>query len=160
MIIEMDVLRMLAMKVGNLHEERSVPLWQSAAVQVIQQGAVYILIPIGMIAAIAIATILITSWTYQKSGELMELKLQAQQLQRENEQLRVQISKLERRNGFIRRRRNIGNGGTITYSLRESKRSGRKGEPSIIALMRGRRTFVRRPHCYLSNKAVQCRTVQ
>ena len=106
MIIEMDVLRMLARKVGNLHEERSVPLWQSAAVQVIQQGAVYILIPIGMIAAIAIATILITSWTYQKSGELMELKLQAQQLQRENEQLRVQISKLERRNGFIRRRRN------------------------------------------------------
>ena len=95
MIIEMDVLRMLARKVGNLHEERSVPLWQSAAVQVIQQGAVYILIPIGMIAAIAIATILITSWTYQKSGELMELKLQAQQLQRENEQLRVQISKLE-----------------------------------------------------------------
>lgn len=93
MIIEMDVLRMLARKVGNLHEERSVPLWQSAAVQVIQQGA--ILIPIGMIAAIAIATILITSWTYQKSGELMELKLQAQQLQRENEQLRVQISKLE-----------------------------------------------------------------
>lgn len=53
MIIEMDVLRMLARKVGNLHEERSVPLWQSAAVQVIQQGAVYILIPIGMIAAIA-----------------------------------------------------------------------------------------------------------
>lgn len=95
MIIEMDVLRMLARKVGNLHEERSVPLWQSAAVQVIQQGAVYILIPIGMIAAIAIAIILITSWTYQKSGELMELKLQAQQLQRENEQLRVQISKLE-----------------------------------------------------------------
>ena len=44
MIIEMDVLRMLARKVGNLHEERSVPLWQSAAVQVIQQGAVYILI--------------------------------------------------------------------------------------------------------------------
>lgn len=48
-----------------------------------------------MIAAIAIASNLITSWTYQQSGELMELRLQAQQLQRENEQLRVQISKLE-----------------------------------------------------------------
>jgi len=95
MIIEMDVLRMLARKVGNLHEERSVPLWRSAAVQAVQQGAVYVLIPIGMIAAIAIASNLIASWTYQQSGELMELKLQAQQLQRENEQLRVQISKLE-----------------------------------------------------------------
>lgn len=95
MIIEMDVLRMLARKVGNLHEERSVPLWRSAAVQAVQQGAVYVLVPIGMIAAIAIASNLITSWTYQQSGELMELKLQAQQLQRENEQLRVQISKLE-----------------------------------------------------------------
>ena len=92
MIIEMDVLRMLARKVGNLHEERSVPLWRSAAVQAVQQGAVYVLVPIGMIAAIAIASNLITSWTYQQSGEL---KLQAQQLQRENEQLRVQISKLE-----------------------------------------------------------------
>lgn len=91
MIIEMDVLRMLARKVGNLHEERSVPLWRSAAVQAV----VYVLVPIGMIAAIAIASNLITSWTYQQSGELMELKLQAQQLQRENEQLRVQISKLE-----------------------------------------------------------------
>ena len=91
MIIEMDVLRMLARKVGNLHEERSVPLWRSAAVQAVQQGAVYVLV----IAAIVIASNLITSWTYQQSGELMELKLQAQQLQRENEQLRVQISKLE-----------------------------------------------------------------
>ena len=154
MIIEMDVLRMLARKVGNLHEERSVPLWQSAAVQVIQQGAVYILIPIGMIAAIAIATILITSWTYQKSGELMELKLQAQQLQRENEQLRVQISKLETPERIYT---------TATKQLgmvAPSRILYGNGEPSIIALMRGRRTFVRRPHCYLSNKAVQCRTVQ
>ncbi|WP_296924922.1 cell division protein FtsL [uncultured Megasphaera sp.] len=88
---------MLARKVGNLHDEKSVsvPLWRSAAVQAVQQGAVYVLIPIGMIAAIAIASNLITSWTYQQSGELMELKLQAQQLQSENEQLRVQISKLE-----------------------------------------------------------------
>ena len=87
-----------------------------------------------MIAAIAIASNLITSWTYQQSGELMELKLQAQQLQRENEQLRVQISKLEtperiyttatKQLGMVAPSR-------ILYGNQSDQTA--KGEPSIIA---------------------------
>lgn len=58
-------------------------------------GAAYVLLPIGMIAAIVIVSNLLTSWAYQQSGELMEVKRETQQLQRENDELRVEISKLE-----------------------------------------------------------------
>ena len=96
MIMEMDVLRMLVRKAGNIHGDKSIPLWRTAAVDAIRRGAAYVLLPIGMIAAIVIVSNLLTSWTYQqKSGELMEVKRETQQLQRENDELRVEISKLE-----------------------------------------------------------------
>lgn len=94
--MEMDVLRMLVRKAGNIHGDKSIPLWRTAAVDAIRRGAAYVLLPIGMIAAIVIVSNLLTSWTYQqKSGELMEVKRETQQLQRENDELRVEISKLE-----------------------------------------------------------------
>ena len=96
MIMEMDVLRMLVRKAGNIHGDKSIPLWRTAAVDAIRRGAAYVLLPIGMIAAIVIVSNLLTSWTYQQqSGELMEVKRETQQLQRENDELRVEISKLE-----------------------------------------------------------------
>lgn len=95
MIMEMDVLRMLVRKAGNIHGDKGIPLWRTAAVDAIRRGAVYVLIPIGMIAAIVIVSNLLTSWAYQQSGELMEVKRETQQLQRENDELRVEISKLE-----------------------------------------------------------------
>ena len=94
--MEMDVLRMLVRKAGNIHGDKSIPLWRTAAVDAIRRGAAYVLLPIGMIAAIVIVSNLLTSWTYQQqSGELMEVKRETQQLQRENDELRVEISKLE-----------------------------------------------------------------
>ena len=111
MIMEMDVLRMLVRKAGNIHGDKSIPLWRTAAVDAIRRGAAYVLMPIGMIAAIVIVSNLLTSWAYQQSGELMEVKRETQQvsremsggdweenveqLQRENDELRVEISKLE-----------------------------------------------------------------
>lgn len=103
--MEMDVLRMLVRKVGNIHDDKSIPLWRTAAVDAIRQGAAYVLLPIGMIAAIVIVSNLLTSWAYQQSGELMEVKRETQQLQRENDALRVEISKLKHRNEFTRPRR-------------------------------------------------------
>ena len=94
MIMEMDVLRMLVRKAGNIHDDKSIPLWRTA-VDAIRRGAAYVLLPIGMIAAIVIVSNLLTSWAYQQSGELMEVKRETQQLQRENDELRVEISKLE-----------------------------------------------------------------
>ncbi|WP_296901922.1 cell division protein FtsL [uncultured Megasphaera sp.] len=93
--MEMDVLRMLARKAGNINDDKSIPLWRTAALQAIRRGALYVLIPIGMIAVIVIISNLLTSLAYQQSGELMEVKSQTQQLQRENDELRVEISKLE-----------------------------------------------------------------
>lgn len=95
--MEMDVLRMLVRKAGNIHGDKSIPLWRTAAVDAIRRGggAAYVLLPIGMIAAIVIVSNLLTSWAYQQSGELMEVKRETQQLQRENDELRVEISKLE-----------------------------------------------------------------
>ena len=87
MIMEMDVLRMLVRKAGNIHGDKSIPLWRTAAVDAIRRGAAYVLLPIGMIAAIVIVSNLLTSWAYQQSGELMEVKRETQQLQRENELL-------------------------------------------------------------------------
>ena len=92
MIMEMDVLRMLVRKAGNIHGDKSIPLWRTAAVDAIRRGAAYVLLPIGMIAAIVIVSNLLTSSAYQ---QLMEVKRETQQLQRENDELRVEISKLE-----------------------------------------------------------------
>ena len=74
MIMEMDVLRMLVRKAGNIHGDKSIPLWRTAAVDAIRRGAAYVLLPIGMIAAIVIVSNLLTSWAYQQSGELIDRK--------------------------------------------------------------------------------------
>lgn len=103
--MEMDVLRMLVRKAGNIHGDKSIPLWQTAAVDAIRRGAAYVLLPIGMIAAIVIVSNLLTSWAYQQSGELMEVKRETQQLQRETMNCASRFPNWKHRNEFIRPRR-------------------------------------------------------
>lgn len=88
-------LRMLVRKAGKVHYKRSIPMSQQAARREMTRSMRLILIPVLILAFFLIVSMVLTSAASKYSYSLMEEKRQVQQLQRENEELRVEISKLE-----------------------------------------------------------------
>lgn len=88
-------LYMLVRKAGRVPYRRSAPMNQQTARQEMVRSVSIMVVPVLILAIFLLLSLVLTSAASKYSYSLMEEKRQVQQLQRENEDLRVEISTLE-----------------------------------------------------------------